>query len=103
MTPPADFSTDLLAAALREMWVLEVREITYVPVGFGSHHWRVDAHEDGRWFVTLDNYSGAGADVERGGALSSAFRTARALAGSGLAFAGFTESLSSVGARASAA
>ena len=53
--------------------------------------------------MTLDNYSGAGADVERGGALSSAFRTARALADSGLAFVGFTESLSSVGARASAA
>ncbi|KRF42397.1 hypothetical protein ASH01_16280 [Terrabacter sp. Soil811] len=86
MTPPADFSTDLLAAALREMWVLEVREITYVPVGFGSHHWRVDAHEDGRWFVTLDDYSGARADVERGAALSSAFRTARALADSGLDF-----------------
>ena len=84
MTPPADFSTELLTAALREMWGLEVRDIAYAPMGFGSHHWRVDAGGDGRWFVTLDDYVGAGTDVERGPALSAAFRSARALADSGL-------------------
>lgn len=77
MTPPADFSTELLTAALREMWGLEVSDIAYAPMGFGSHHWRVDAGGDGRWFVTLDDYVGAGTDVERGAALSAAFRSAR--------------------------
>ena len=86
MTAPADFSTDLLTAALREMWGLEVREIVYVPIGFGSHHWRARTVDGDRWFVTLDDYAGAGTDVERGAALSSAFRAARALADVGLDF-----------------
>ena len=86
MTAPADFSTDLLTAALREMWRLEVREIVYVPIGFGSHHWRARTVDGDRWFVTLDDYAGAGTDVERGAALSSAFRAARALADVGLDF-----------------
>lgn len=84
LTPPPDFPTELLTAALREMWELDVAEIAYAPVGFGSHHWSAQEADGRRWFVTLDDYSGVAVDLERGAALSSAFRAARALADAGL-------------------
>jgi spectinomycin phosphotransferase len=53
LTRPDDLSDQQVAEALRA-WGLSVDEIAYVPLGFGSHHWRVTA--DGRrWFVNVDD------------------------------------------------
>jgi spectinomycin phosphotransferase len=89
LTPPPDFSTGLLTAALHEMWGVEVAQIDYSPVGFGSHHWSVVDASGQRWFATLDDYATDGASVAsvgRGAVLSSAYRSARALADAGLEF-----------------
>ena len=86
MTPPADFPSALVASALGELWGICVAEIRHAAVGFGSHHWNVVDVDGLRWFATLDDYAGDSAAAERGGALGSAFRSARALADSGLPF-----------------
>lgn len=55
LAPPADLAEDDLRAALARDWSIEVPDLTYVPLGFGSHHWDgVDATGD-RWFVTVDD------------------------------------------------
>ena len=52
-TRPTDLSDPQVVEALGA-WGLRVEEIEYVPVGFGSHHWRVVAN-GGRWFVNVDD------------------------------------------------
>jgi len=47
-SPPPDLSLDDLAAVVASRWGLSA-ELTYAPVGFGSHHWSAGAH-----FVTVD-------------------------------------------------
>ena len=53
-TRPDAVSDEDVARALIEGWDIEVTELDYLPVGFGSHHWRAvtDASE---WFVTVDD------------------------------------------------
>ena len=53
-TRPTDLTDDEVAAAVVDHWASEPDEITYAPVGFGSHHWWVTAGAD-RWFVTVDD------------------------------------------------
>jgi spectinomycin phosphotransferase len=53
-TRPGDLADDTVAATVADGWGLRAAAIDYVPIGFGSHHWRVEA--DGRrWFVTADD------------------------------------------------
>ncbi len=53
-TRPADLTDSDVALALHDGWAVTADEISYSPVGFGSHHWRVAA--DGvPWFVTVDD------------------------------------------------
>jgi spectinomycin phosphotransferase/16S rRNA (guanine(1405)-N(7))-methyltransferase len=55
LAPPADLAETDLRAALARDWSIVVRDLTYLPLGFGSHHWDgVDATGD-RWFVTVDD------------------------------------------------
>jgi spectinomycin phosphotransferase/16S rRNA (guanine(1405)-N(7))-methyltransferase len=75
-----DLSDDALVAALAAAWGLGVREIAYVPEGFGSYHWRVDT-DHGRRFVTVDD--GRGRQLPR---LVAALSAARALRDGGLKF-----------------
>jgi hypothetical protein len=53
-TQPDELSDRLLVDVLGASWGLQVDDIEYAAVGFGSHHWRITA--DGqRWFVTVDD------------------------------------------------
>lgn len=54
LNPPGDLSEDALVSALTGGWGLDVGSVSYLPVGFGSHHWEVEERQGGRWFVTVD-------------------------------------------------
>ncbi len=79
-----------LVAALREGWGI-VLDVEYLPVGFGSHHWRgVDA-PGRRWFVTVDDLAAKARDAEDSLAavqarLRAALGTARAVADTGAGY-----------------
>ncbi|MDP9333052.1 MAG: aminoglycoside phosphotransferase family protein [Actinomycetota bacterium] len=89
-TRPDDLSDDAVAAAVAEGWGRRADVIEYLPVGFGSHHWRVEA--DGcRWFVTADDlrarkWHRAESHDESLRRLRAALGTARRLRDDGLAF-----------------
>jgi hypothetical protein len=54
LTRPEALSDSCLVAALADGWGVRVDVLEYLPLGFGSHHWRVD-EGDNRWFVTVDD------------------------------------------------
>jgi Ser/Thr protein kinase RdoA (MazF antagonist) len=76
LTPPPDLDAGLLSEALREGWGIDGGAPRFLALGFGSHHWRVDA-ADGAWFVTVDF-------EERFPGLLPALTVARALADDGM-------------------
>jgi hypothetical protein len=76
LTPPSDLDPDTVAAALAH-WGLHEPQLEYLPLGFGSHHWRAETAAGRLAFVTVDEASEA---------LERAFRTARALRDAGLEF-----------------
>ena len=41
-------------AAVREWWKVDVDAITYLPIGFGGHHWCASWRGEPRLFVTLE-------------------------------------------------
>ena len=51
-TRPPDLSDDDVVALIRR-WGVDATRVEYRPVGFGSHHWLVDA--ESRWFLTVDD------------------------------------------------
>jgi Phosphotransferase enzyme family len=86
-TRPDDVDEGALMSTISQLWGIDVAEISYAPLGFGSHHW-VGSGTRGRWFVTvnhlaaclngeLDSHDAAFARLER------AFRCARLLATEG--------------------
>jgi hypothetical protein len=54
LTPPDGLRPDLLDAAIKDNWGLVPVGTQYRALGFGSHHWEVEAAGGGRWFATLD-------------------------------------------------
>jgi spectinomycin phosphotransferase len=77
LSEPSDLDPASLIEALAR-WELRAPELVYLPVGFGSHHWRA-----GDWFVSVDDLE---ADFQRGpgadasfAALERAFETAAVL------------------------
>lgn len=50
MLSPPDLPEETLLEALAEHWDVPASKAVYQPVGFGSHHWKVDAD----WFATVD-------------------------------------------------
>jgi spectinomycin phosphotransferase len=83
LTEPADLDRAAVTAALERHWGLRAPRLEYLPLGFGSHHWRaVDARGVQR-FVTVDDLEAgfqAGPDADAAfAALERAFRTAAAL------------------------
>ncbi len=87
---PAGFDHAALIDALRAAWGFHVAELEYVPVGFGTHHYRVRADGGDEWFVNVDEpamkawlEAGDGNPVT---ALDAALGVAVALRGAGLEF-----------------
>jgi spectinomycin phosphotransferase len=50
---PADIRDSDVAAALARQWALAVRDLSYLPVGFGGYHWLAVDQAGSRWFVTV--------------------------------------------------
>lgn len=80
LTPPEDLSADQVSSYLQEHWGLLAAEVTYAPVGHGSHNWNVVAADGTRWFAKA-NRSHADSDFAR-----AAYETAAVLRESGLDF-----------------
>ncbi|MCK7626606.1 phosphotransferase [Streptomyces sp. RS10V-4] len=82
LSRPSFVTDDDIAHAVAAHWlpdVAQVSEITYLPVGFGAHHWRAVA--GGRaLFVTLDQLAPRHTEES----LESAYAGAAALAAAGL-------------------
>jgi spectinomycin phosphotransferase len=53
-TRPPELADQRIVAELEAGWGLTVDAVEYLPVGFGSHHWRADGRGE-RWFVTVDD------------------------------------------------
>ena len=79
-TEPGDLDRAELAAVLERHWGLREPQLEYLPVGFGSHHWRAVDSSDAHRFVTVDDLQAgfqAGPDTDAAfAALDRAFRTA---------------------------
>jgi spectinomycin phosphotransferase len=80
LTEPEDLGRAELRAVLERHWGIRGVQLEYLPVGFGSHHWRAVDDRDVRWFVTADDLQApfqAGANTDAAfAALDRAFRTA---------------------------
>ena len=83
LTEPRDLDRADLEALLERQWGLHGVALEYLPVGFGSHHWRADDARGDRRFVTADDLEAgfqAGPDTDSAfAALDRAYRTAGAL------------------------
>lgn len=83
LTEPNDLDRAELKAVLKRHWGLRDPKLDYLPVGFGSHHWRAVGSGGERRFVTVDDLEAgfqAGPDTDSAfAALDRAFRTAAAL------------------------
>jgi len=92
LTRPEGLSDELLTQALAGGWDITPAAISYLAVGYGSHHWQTTSIEGARWFVTVDDLaerlrSPADTTDAACGRLRSALLTARALHESGASFA----------------
>jgi spectinomycin phosphotransferase len=52
---PADIRDSDVAEALATQWDLPVRDLAYLPVGFGGYHWLAVDRAGSRWFVTVSD------------------------------------------------
>ncbi len=52
---PADISDSDVAAVLARQWALTLQDLSYLPVGFGGHHWLAVDQTGSRWFVTVSD------------------------------------------------
>ena len=80
-----------MCAALEAGWSLRSANLTYRPVGFGSHHWELTDSTGVRWFVTVDDLRtrrlSTGEPLESGLArLRAALAAAQALRAAGFDF-----------------
>lgn len=81
-TQPNNLHADTITSALLTEWGIASSRLTYVPLGFGSHHWVADTVGGDKWFVTVDDLRQHHlADVPEAAfqALSVSFLTAVAL------------------------
>jgi spectinomycin phosphotransferase len=83
LTEPRDLDRRELEQVLELRWGLHDVGLDYLPVGFGSHHWRAVDSDGQRRFVTVDDLQAgfqAGPDADAAfTALERAYRTAAAL------------------------
>lgn len=80
LTEPGDLDRAELKAVLERHWGLREPQLEYLPVGFGSHHWRAVDSRGAQRFVTVDDLEAgfqAGPNTDAAfAALDRAFRTA---------------------------
>jgi spectinomycin phosphotransferase len=55
LAEPSDLERSALLNALERHWNLRAQTLEYMPVGFGSHHWRAVGTGDAEHFVTVDD------------------------------------------------
>jgi hypothetical protein len=55
LAEPNDLDRAELTSALERYWRLRARALEYLPVGFGSHHWRATDESGTQRFVTVDD------------------------------------------------
>ena len=70
--PPADLPDATVAGLVVAAWGLEVVDVAHLPVGYGSHHWRLTGADGVPWFVTADEPGGAEGLATLEGALTVA-------------------------------
>lgn len=51
---PDGLTDEMVAAALEQGWGGRAASLSYLAVGFGSHHWDVADDAGARWFVSVD-------------------------------------------------
>jgi spectinomycin phosphotransferase/16S rRNA (guanine(1405)-N(7))-methyltransferase len=90
-SPPAGLAESDLAAALEANWGIATVSMTYLAVGAGSHHWRVEDRHDRAWFVTVDDLDARRDDPSESrtdvfARLTAALATAHALAEEGAGY-----------------
>src|SRR5688572_13574323 len=84
---PDDLPIELVSAALQRHWGINVVDLEYARVGFGSYHWRATGRDRRKWFVTADRLGKDAADREAAFSdLQSAYETASTLRGAALEF-----------------
>src|SRR2546421_1476898 len=54
-TPPADLDESELIRLLAHGWGVDAGVLSYLPKGFGSHHWLADIDGGTRDFLTVDD------------------------------------------------
>ena len=54
-TQPPDLAEETLRAALLDGWLFGPATLSYLPVGFGSHHWLAADSHGNRLFATVDD------------------------------------------------
>jgi spectinomycin phosphotransferase len=83
-TEPTDVDVQTLVRQLERHWSLSEPSLDYLPVGFGSYHWRATGADGTRHFVSVDDLAAPQhgvADVDTVfGVLDRAFAGAAALA-----------------------
>lgn len=79
-TPPEDLTDSDVLRVVRDGWAPRASTATYLPVGFGSHHWAVSAPDGHRWFVSADDVRAPGTFET----LAGAFAVAAAARSSGV-------------------
>lgn len=80
-TPPRSPSAAGVLAAVRRHWLPGAESAVHLPVGFGAHHWRIDAEGGPALFATLDEPS----PTRSAASFEAAYRAARALEDAGQA------------------
>ncbi len=87
---PAELDRERLRHVLAANWGIDAAHVSYEPVGFGTHHYRVVARDGTAWFVNVDELAAktalgsTGAQVIDG--LERSLGTAAALREAGLEF-----------------
>ena len=54
-TRPPDLAEEVITDILRRRWGLGSVELDYLPVGFGSHHWRATDAAGRELFLSIDD------------------------------------------------
>ncbi len=86
---PDDIDRAHLSAFVSSKWGLRLDNLTYEPVGFGTHHYKGTDADGNRWFVNvdeLDPFEPTSTTDDEFGWLDRRLRTAVALKQSGLDF-----------------